>query len=257
MSNPTNNSSDYIFHMSMALESQFRGGVPDVVKWLRTGSISQDGIYRFRRNKPDRIALGRRILFSIDSQVLGTAVVSQNVTDITNPEENPQVYFHKLKIKPSSIEIFENPISWDDILKLGITRGRVFKPISPTEFLEIRSKVHEIRTIALEMEVKSFKEGAERREVQTVRERNSELKAAAIHKYGLDCKVCGFNFEQKYGSYARGYIELHHLIPLSQVSENVMTKLTDIILVCSNCHRTIHLKKKALDWRMLRKSLKH
>jgi putative restriction endonuclease len=38
-------------------------------------------------------------------------------------------------------------------------------------------------------------------------------------------------------------IECHHSIPISQMDDNQKTKIQDIIMVCSNCHRMLHRKK--------------
>jgi hypothetical protein len=56
------------------------------------------------------------------------------------------------------------------------------------------------------------------------------------------CEGCGFDFESKYGERGAGYIECHHITPVSQLKEGEVTKLSDLALVCSNCHRMIHRK---------------
>jgi len=50
---------------------------------------------------------------------------------------------------------------------------------------------------------------------------------------------CGFDFGMTYGSVGQGYIEVHHVLPL-HASGPVLTRLTDLVLLCSNCHRMIH-----------------
>jgi 5-methylcytosine-specific restriction protein A len=55
----------------------------------------------------------------------------------------------------------------------------------------------------------------------------------------VTCEACGFDFETTYGELGRGYIECHHVVPLSQ-SGSTTTRLRDLALVCSNCHRMIH-----------------
>jgi hypothetical protein len=57
----------------------------------------------------------------------------------------------------------------------------------------------------------------------------------------LRCDVCGFSFAERYGDkYGQGFIEAHHTLPLSQAKSEVMTRVEDIALVCSNCHRMLH-----------------
>ncbi|WP_109001522.1 HNH endonuclease [Streptomyces rishiriensis] len=76
------------------------------------------------------------------------------------------------------------------------------------------------------------------------RERNKDLrkkKIAAVLKQGgaLACEACGFDFEEVYGDRGSGYIECHHVVPLHEAGEG-RTKLSDLALICANCHRMIH-----------------
>ncbi|MFB9602818.1 HNH endonuclease [Streptomyces roseofulvus] len=76
------------------------------------------------------------------------------------------------------------------------------------------------------------------------RERNKSLRkkkiASVIQRGGrLACEACGFDFEQVYGDRGAGYIECHHVVPLHEAGEG-RTKLSDLALICANCHRMIH-----------------
>ena len=82
------------------------------------------------------------------------------------------------------------------------------------------------------------------------RERSSKLvkekKAQAMDKYGeLACEACGFDFATNYGERGRGFIECHHTIALRDLKPGSRTKLSDLALLCSNCHRIVHRK---VDW---------
>lgn len=57
----------------------------------------------------------------------------------------------------------------------------------------------------------------------------------------LACEVCGFDFEAVYGELGRGFIECHHVVPLSEGQRK--TSLRDLALVCSNCHRMAHRRR--------------
>jgi 5-methylcytosine-specific restriction protein A len=77
------------------------------------------------------------------------------------------------------------------------------------------------------------------------RERKASLvkkkKALALQRSGeLACEVCGFVFERHYGSLGEGFIEFHHKIPLPELRPDQSTRLRDLALVCSNCHRMLH-----------------
>ncbi len=75
------------------------------------------------------------------------------------------------------------------------------------------------------------------------RERNRKLidrkKAVARAQADLACEVCGFDFEAIYGALGRDFIECHHLRPLSE-SGMTRTRLSDLALLCANCHRMAH-----------------
>ncbi|MEV5461932.1 HNH endonuclease [Streptomyces cellulosae] len=76
------------------------------------------------------------------------------------------------------------------------------------------------------------------------RERDRGLrkrKIDAVLRQGrrLACEACGFDFEATYGPRGAGYIECHHVVPLHEAGEG-RTKLSDLALICANCHRMIH-----------------
>ena len=75
-------------------------------------------------------------------------------------------------------------------------------------------------------------------------ERDSRLAArkkewALRTKEGLACEVCAFDFSEFYGSVGYGFAEVHHRLPLSAASVRT-TRLKDLAVVCSNCHRMLH-----------------
>lgn len=56
----------------------------------------------------------------------------------------------------------------------------------------------------------------------------------------LQCEVCGFSFMETFGDIGKGFIEAHHLKPLSERDGEHVTNKKDIALVCSNCHNMLH-----------------
>lgn len=56
----------------------------------------------------------------------------------------------------------------------------------------------------------------------------------------LCCEACGMNFEDVYGDYGVGYIEAHHKIPVSSLTDDGETHLSDLAALCANCHRVVH-----------------
>jgi 5-methylcytosine-specific restriction enzyme A len=53
------------------------------------------------------------------------------------------------------------------------------------------------------------------------------------------CEICGFDFAETYGDRGKGYIECHHILPL-HVSGPARRRISDLALLCANCHRMIH-----------------
>lgn len=71
-------------------------------------------------------------------------------------------------------------------------------------------------------------------------ERDASLRERAIAIHGLDCQVCGFNFERRYGDFGARYAEVHHMVPLADNGIRATDPLTDLSVLCANCHRMIH-----------------
>jgi len=97
--------------------------------------------------------------------------------------------------------------------------------------------------------------------VHHYRERDSKIvrtkKNAVLKEAGkLTCDVCSFDFSKTYGKHGEGYIECHHTVAVSSLLPGQKTKIQDLALVCSNCHRMLHRAKPWLSIEQL-KQLRH
>lgn len=106
-----------------------------------------------------------------------------------------------------------------------------------------------------------FPEGREVERRHKLKERNQAIikKAKELFKkqHGrLYCQVCGFDFYSNYGEIGFDFIEGHHTLPISELKTEVKTKVKDIALVCSNCHRMLHRKRPWLLMSELKKLIK-
>ena len=82
-------------------------------------------------------------------------------------------------------------------------------------------------------------------------------KNAQLRQHGeLICAGCGFSFFKIYGTLGLGYIEAHHTVPISKLRGRP-TRLRDIALVCSNCHRMLHRSPMLLTIQELRRRIRH
>ena len=88
--------------------------------------------------------------------------------------------------------------------------------------------------------------------IHRYRERDTKLvkrkKERVLKEIGtLSCEVCGFYFVEVYGDRGYGFIECHHTKPVSEFMVGERTKISDLSLICSNCHRMIHKKRPWLS----------
>lgn len=91
----------------------------------------------------------------------------------------------------------------------------------------------------------SAMEGDSRLVTHLRRERNRALvetkKRQVLEAAGhLACEVCGFDFKVGYGDLGEGFCEVHHRQPLASRDEPSITRLEDLAILCSNCHRIVH-----------------
>jgi len=80
--------------------------------------------------------------------------------------------------------------------------------------------------------------------------RRRKIVAVLSHGGSLACEACGFDFEETYGERGHGYM-CHHVIPL-HVTGPGTTRLSDLALLCANCHRITHARPPWLTPQELR-----
>jgi 5-methylcytosine-specific restriction protein A len=100
-----------------------------------------------------------------------------------------------------------------------------------------------------------FPEGRILTRIHNQRERSSTLtkkkKKKVLSRTGkLECEVCGFDFRAMYGELGFGFAECHHTVPLSSLEPGHKTRLSDLAIVCANCHRMLH---KSREWLSIEK----
>lgn len=127
----------------------------------------------------------------------------------------------------------------DDPSRLATLAQRIAETISSGE------------TVGVEAPEAGFEEGEEGAlltRLHRVRERNRRLverkKQQVLSRSGaLTCEACGFEYGSLYGVLGKGFIECHHRRPLSELLPSQKTKLSDLALVCANCHRMLHRRR--------------
>lgn len=115
-------------------------------------------------------------------------------------------------------------------------------------------------SFALDPGGREFREGRVTLRLHLSRERNRYLVDAAKTHWkslgDLRCAACGFSFAKAYGEAGRAYIEAHHNVPVSELSEETVVRISDLSPVCSNCHGLIRRHRPWLTIDQVRSLLK-
>lgn len=102
----------------------------------------------------------------------------------------------------------------------------------------------------------TFSEGAQTQRFVNAYERNPQARKCCIEHYGYNCSVCGFNFEDKFGSLGAGFIHIHHVRDLAEIASSYQVDpVKDLRPVCPNCHAMLHKAKPALSIEKLKEYL--
>jgi 5-methylcytosine-specific restriction enzyme A len=175
----------------------------------------------------------------MDINVLGT-------NGNTNGRNSANILYY-LGLKADYRGLFEGE-SIDQVIEILNSNGEEYADV--IRLLRIQAKTsHLYENVISDIEAQEFEEG---KRIEGTKksyfinkyERDPENRKKAIEIHGLNCCVCGFNFEEVYGERGRDFIEIHHIKPLSTLQEAVVIDpATDLVPLCANCHRMIHRRK--------------
>jgi hypothetical protein len=180
--------------------------------------------------------------FTNDGLYFVSAPSTENYTPlgwvIAEPWDNISTIINSQEIWTSyaraCMKIFDSPVS--------IPRtDKHYRRLGKAKLTEIPGMVFSTQHNAFRSK---YVEGGIREVTTELLKRNPVLRAKAIAKYGNTCQVCGFNFGDFYGGLGAGYIEVHHLRPLSRRRTKQATTIKDLAIVCANCHRILHRNGK-------------
>ena len=101
-------------------------------------------------------------------------------------------------------------------------------------------------------------EGAKKTVTVNRYERDASARKACIEKWGVNCFVCGFDFERAYGAIGAGFIHVHHLKPLSEIGEEYeLNPVDDLRPLCPNCHAMTHRRVPAISIKEVKELLNY
>ena len=153
----------------------------------------------------------------------------------------PDTYKLELVAEAKNEELKE-----DNLLKHGFKGGRSLQsPIyNNPELFEYILPFFSSSNIVYADEIthpELMPEGAKKEIVVNRYERSSVARAKCVAAHGCRCAVCGMDFEKMYGEIGRGFIHVHHIVPLSSIGkEYELDPINDLVPVCPNCHAMLH-----------------
>ncbi len=183
-------------------------------------------------------------------QVFKTQVIIEK-QDVGDGQTSRKLY-NSVKIEQlkndlkKMIPILPNQLFLDRKNKIEtiINKYKKSESINSGKLLSNQESDYEL-TFVEENEELTFPEGKEIYIIHKSKERNHELVLIAKELYfkednKLSCQICGFSFFDKYGEIGKGFIEAHHTFPISELNKETTTKIEDLAMLCSNCHRMVH-----------------
>jgi 5-methylcytosine-specific restriction endonuclease McrA len=97
---------------------------------------------------------------------------------------------------------------------------------------------------AVSFDYEDYVEGQRAKREASLFARNPRLVSDAKNRHGYQCQACKFRYSDQYADVGDGFIEVHHLNPLSERSKAAerpqLTNLDEVTVLCANCHRMIH-----------------
>jgi hypothetical protein len=216
------------------------------IKWLENGRpASKPADVPFFL--PDETRNGDRYLLYVggrDQTFVGWGTVQSNWRDGTKEWKGKRFLYTR-------DHLFREPISGSDVLastgfKIPRLEKVVEESLSTAVWRAARGKplTHTDRAVeGILTESRS-------------RSRNAGLRLAALQRAGGVCEGCGVNFAKRHGGLGSKCLVVHHKKQLKDTDQPVETKLSDLAVVCANCHMMIHVNRdKALTLSQLKKRL--
>jgi 5-methylcytosine-specific restriction protein A len=232
--------------------------------WTRDELILALDLYvASKGNPPGKDSLGvvelSNLLNQIDSQI------AQHASDFRNPNGVYMKVMNFRRFDPVYIALGKKGLQrgnrleeevWNSFandpaklgqtanaIRLNVSKGPI--PIAPNEEDD---------------ELEEAEEGRILTRIHRSRERSRELvekkKAAALKLRGrLRCEACSFDFKAVYGPRGERFIEAHHIKPVHTLLPDSKTRLEDLALLCSNCHRMVHVQRPWLTVEELKQLL--
>ena len=233
----------------------------DVVDWRKSGTKQQVGdiIYIYVSDPIRRIKYKTEVV-EVDLPFEDTIDDEDYWVKPSDYEKNKNKHYHRLRLigQGDTEELSRENLIDKGFLKEAPQRKKIiYDDKKPHEYdyefvqyvdnfltdVYLGQSEDDFGEVINESEFPNLPEGAVKTKTVRSYERNPRARRLCIQHHGTKCSICGFAFEEMYGDLGKGFIEVHHIVPLSQIRENYrVDPINDLIPVCPNCHEMLHRK---------------
>ncbi len=155
-------------------------------------------------------------------------------------ETDPDSLYHRLELLQENKSQSLNLNELQELGMKGVPQGP--RKLSGKLLEHILSVFNSSQTDYDEIDsLGSYFEGALKQVYVNKYERDRSARNECIKVNGCICHVCGMDFEKVYGELGKGFIHVHHVVPIAAVGkEYFLDPVKDLIPVCPNCHAMLH-----------------
>ena len=214
----------------------------NVIEEIRENSRIQPNSWTIRRIRNEATkAVAERL------DITKQAVESKFITQLQPYVKNAKHFDELVKTW-----LFE---SSDELQNILLRYAKTTKDEERIKTLFYRAPEEDIllaQTFGYDPAEREFKEGKANLRIHLAKERNRNLVNLAKNKWNkqqagdIKCAICFFSFMDKYGQIGEGFIEAHHIKPISELAPDTIIRIDDLIPVCSNCHSILHRRNPSI-----------
>jgi predicted HNH restriction endonuclease len=225
--------------------------------WSRDELILALDLYIRHRAKPLQKNAAEIVELSSVLNRLGEALDQRSTTTYRNENGVYMKLMNFKSIDPAYIKEGKkglNRNNKDEAIVWEMYAGEPTKLSLVAQLIRAGLRAHEEDHVLAGMgepEIVPAEEGRMVTRLHTYRERDrrivTDAKKAFLKKHSrLFCQCCGFDFSKRYGAAGEGIIDVHHTKPVHTLKPGELTQVHDLALLCANCHRVVHSKRKWL-----------
>lgn len=189
-----------------------------------------------KRIRAAKVVAGRR---NVSVPTVNDTFLRQLGDDVTSAQEFDSLIEQWLNRDSTQLKniLLKHTSDPDDVLLINVALSKASERDSAVA-----------REFGLDPSEEVFREAKQKMKLHLVKERNRYLVRRAkeiwSHKSdGMRCSICSFSFFEVYGEVGEDFIEAHHSMPVSSLEPDTIVKPSDLVPVCSNCHRMLHRRR--------------